>query len=366
MEKISSYQLFTLVFLYEIGSTIIFGFASSAGRDAWISVLISTFIGVIINIVYYIIFKLNRRSNLIGWFLAQFGIWIGTPIAYVYALEFIYDGSRGLADLEILLPSTILPKTPVLVIEFIFIFVITYALISGIEVIARLGEIFFPTIIFIFIIEVILICNSNMLNIQYIRPVLGKGWGNVWKAVWPLGITQTFGQTIEFTMLWPLVKKPEKIIKITTIATILAGVFIAFFDILSIMALGENTFSNSNFPLYRLIRLISVGDFIENLDAIGVIYFLTTAFFKASIHFFCATQAIEQLTFAKNKYMPIFIIVVIGLYLGLNMASSAAEHLQTGLKIVPLYLWIPLFYVLPIILLIVTVFRNKLGKKVKS
>lgn len=59
MEKISSYQLFILVFLYEIGSTIIFGFASSAGRDAWISVLISTFIGVIINIVYYIIFKLN-------------------------------------------------------------------------------------------------------------------------------------------------------------------------------------------------------------------------------------------------------------------------------------------------------------------
>lgn len=358
MERISNYQLFALVFLYEVGSTLVFGFASTAGRAAWISVLISAFIGILINFVYFTIFKMNPGLTIVEWYQTQFGKWLGVPIAWIFVLELIYDGCRGIADLEIVIPSTVLPRTPIFVVQCIYLAVITYALFSGIEIMARLGELFFPLVVFLCLILIIMIFSSNILNVDYIKPVLGKGWSNIWNSVWPLGITQTFGQTIEFTMLWPLVKKPEKIMRTTFFATILAGLLIAFFDVLAVLGLGENTFSKSIFPVFRLFRLISVGDFFENLDAISILFLLSNSFIKSALHLFNAVRGIQQLTYSKSKIF-ILTVVIIVLLGGNKMATSSPEHLAVGLKIVPYNLWFPLYYVLPIILLIVTLIRNK-------
>jgi spore germination protein KB len=324
MERISNHQLFMLVCLFEIGSTIIFGFASAAGRAAWISVLISTSIGVFINIIYYSLMKMNPGLTLIEWYPAQLGRWIGIPIAWIYALEFIYDGGRGLADLKILIPSTILPKTPILIIELTFILLTVYALFSGIESIARLGEIFLPLLLLVYFAQFILMFSSEIIHPQYIKPILDKGWKNIFAAVFPLGITQSFGQTIEFAMIWPLIKESDKILKTTVFATILSGIFIAALDILSVLALGATSFSHSLFPVYRLVRLISVGDFLENIEAINVIFFLTTAFFKLFIHLYCAIRAIQLLTYSKSSRIFVLPVAAIVLFLGMNMASNTA------------------------------------------
>ena len=203
-----------------------------------------------------------------------------------------------------------------------------------------------------------MIFSSDIINIQYIKPFLGKGWESIWSSVWPLGITQTFGQSMEFTMIWPLVKDQNKIIKTTLIATVISGIFIASFDLLAVLVLGENTFISSIFPLYRVVRIISVGDFIENLDALNILYFSTTFFFKNYVHVFCAVRSIQQLTYAKTSRIFVIPVVLIVLLLGMNMASSASEHLEAGLKIAPYNVWMPLLFILPIILLIVTLIRN--------
>lgn len=359
MNKITNYQLFTLVVLYEIGTTIIFGFAASAGRAAWISVLISASIGILINIVYFKLMNMNKGLALVEWFPAQFGKWIGVPIAWMYVIEFIYDGGRGIGDLEILIPGTILPKTPIIVVELIFISVLTYALFSGIEVIGRLGEVFFPIIMVMYFIEILLIFGSDIIDVNNIRPYLGEGWKSIWESVWPLGITQSFGQTIEFAMIWPLVKKTEKIMKTTLFATMVSGVFIASLDVLAILVLGENMFTKSTLPLFRMIRIINIGDFAENLDTIGVIYLLTTAFLKICIHLFCAVRGIQLLVNTESKLVAIPLVAISVLYLGANMASSSSEHIEVGLKVIPYNLWFPLFYIFPLVLFVVTMVRNK-------
>lgn len=366
MQRISNFQLFSLMVLYEIGSTIIFGFASEAGRSAWISVLISTFIGLLINLLYLYLAKTNPGLTLIEWFPKHLGKWIGFPIAWIYVLEFMYDGGRGLQDLKILVPNTILLKTPSLVVQLIFMLVIVYALYSGLEVIGRLGELFLPIIILLSTLEIILIFFSDIVHFQYLKPFLGKGFNNIWNSVFPLGITQTFGQTIEFAMIWPEVRNQNKLVKSTLLATLLSGLFIALLDLLAILTLGEATFSKSNFPLYRLIRTISIGKFVENLDSINVLLFLSTAFFKLFIHAFCAVKGVQQLLNTKNKNRTIIPVALIVLFLGTNMAASGPEHLEVGLKIVPYNLWLPLFYILPILLFAFILIKKVLHKKVLS
>ncbi|HEX2927760.1 MAG TPA: GerAB/ArcD/ProY family transporter, partial [Ruminiclostridium sp.] len=80
MPRISGYQLFVLTLSFQIGTTIIFGFASSAGRDCWIASLLSAGAGVLLILMYIAIYRLNPGLTLVEWFPAQFGKILGTPI----------------------------------------------------------------------------------------------------------------------------------------------------------------------------------------------------------------------------------------------------------------------------------------------
>ena len=94
MSKISSYQLFVITFIFQLGTTVIFGFGGSAGRDAWISQLVSLCLGILVILVYTTLMRMNPGLTLVQWFPAQFGRWIGVPIAFfgvdiqtIYILE---------------------------------------------------------------------------------------------------------------------------------------------------------------------------------------------------------------------------------------------------------------------------------------
>lgn len=52
MGQICSYQLYILTVFYQVGTNIVFGFGATAGRDAWISAIISTVAGCLVIILY--------------------------------------------------------------------------------------------------------------------------------------------------------------------------------------------------------------------------------------------------------------------------------------------------------------------------
>jgi hypothetical protein len=89
MHKISTYQLFTITFIFQLGTTVIFGFGAEAGRDAWIGQLVSLGLGLFVILLYITLMRLNPGLTLVQWFPAQFGRWIGIPIAFLkcYFLE---------------------------------------------------------------------------------------------------------------------------------------------------------------------------------------------------------------------------------------------------------------------------------------
>lgn len=100
MERISSYQLFALTMLFQIGTTIIFGFSSAAGRDAWLAVGMSTAIGSLAIYIYLKLMQMHPGLSLVEWYPRQFGRRLGMPVAWLYPLLLIYDAGRGLGDLR--------------------------------------------------------------------------------------------------------------------------------------------------------------------------------------------------------------------------------------------------------------------------
>ncbi|MBD1383504.1 GerAB/ArcD/ProY family transporter [Metabacillus arenae] len=360
MEKISNYQLFGLTFLYQIGTTIIFGFGAGAGRDAWIAVLLSSLLGTCITIIYVLLMKMNPGLTLVQWFPAQFGKWLGTPISWLYPLIFLFDAGRVAGDLKELIPSTLLPTTPPLVFIGLFLLVMVFALYLGIENLARAGEILVPIVLILLSIEVLLLFSSDIIHLKYLLPILENGWVPIWENVYSQGISQTYGESIIFAMIWTQVKNPERIMKITIYSSILSGILLALSVTLAIATFGEDLYKRSIYPLFSLLGVVNVADFLNNLDPFGVIYLTSVAFFKMYIKIFAGIKAIQQLTHLHNHRVLIVPAVILVMYLGMSVSDNIAEHIYgMALEVVTPYVWVPLFFIFPSILLVVTWIRKK-------
>ncbi|MEK8127146.1 endospore germination permease [Paenibacillus filicis] len=365
MDTISRHQLLAISIIYQIGTTIIFGFAAGAGRDSWLAVLISMLLGTALVWVYASITELNPGLTYIECYPQQFGKWIGTPIAWLHPLLFLYIAGRIVADIKDLVPSTILPGTPSWVILVVFIGVIAYGLVLGISVMGKLAEIILPLLFFIYLIEVILIISSGVVELGNLFPLLDKGWGRIWKVVWPLGIIQSYGESLALALVWTSVKPRQRIRKTMVVSTMIAGTFIAFTDAMAVAVFGEEIFKRATYPMYALIQAISVADFIAQLDATGVLYFCFMAFVKTFIYLFATIRCIQKLTRIRSNRVFIVPVVIIAFLLGISMAPNVVVHIAVVEEVIPHDpIYLSLMFVLPMLLLLVSWMRRK--RKAKS
>ncbi|OIJ11790.1 hypothetical protein BKP37_15235 [Anaerobacillus alkalilacustris] len=364
MEKIANYQLFSLMYLYQVGTTIIFGFTGEAGRDAWITVLISMSVGFIIVFGNMLLMRLNPGLTLVEWYPKQFGKWLGVPIAWLYALLFIYNCGRMIADLKLMIPQTLLPTTHPMIFLSLFTLLIAYGLYLGIEVVGRLAVLSLLIILILFMLETGLIFISGNYDFRFILPIAEEGIVALWRYVWPAGITQSFGEIFVFGMVWPLVKDQKSIAKVAFLSTLLTGLLLSFGNFLAIISLGPIVFERSFFPLYVLLRQINLGVFLQNLDVLAVIYFMFTIFFKVFITMFAVIRSIQILTFMKSSRKLIIPISILVLFVGYTMTDNQAEHIAgVHMTIATPYLWVPFYLILPSLLLIVTMIRAMITKR---
>lgn len=363
MIKISGYQLFAITFLFQLGTTVIFGFASGVGRDAWIVTLMSAAIGILLIRLYVSLMKMNEGLTLVEWYPRQFGKWIGLPIAWLYPLLFLFDAGRIVGDLRDLIPTTLLPTTPPLVVTVLFLLVVVYGLYLGLENLSRVGEFLVPVIFLLFAIEIAMLAFSRIIEPKYVKPLLWEGWGPVLDAVFPEGITQTYGETIAFAMIWTSVNRPERIWRHTLLATLLSSLVFLVFDLLSITIFGGVLYERSVYPYFTLTGMVNIGGFITNVNPFAVMYFISTSFFKLFLKAYTALAAVQILVKTAKERRLIWPAALVALVLGFTVSDNVAEHLYVlAFKAVTPYVWVPLFIVFPVILYAVTWIRQKAGR----
>ena len=364
MERISLYQLFALTVFFQIGTTIIFGFGASAGKDAWIVTIMSSIIGLFAIGIYLLLMYLNPGLTLVEWFPAHFGKWFGTVLAWNYPLLFLYEAGRVLNDVKYLTTSLILVDTPFWAVMLLMLLAVSFLQLCGIEVLGRLGEILLPYFLLLIFLIMILLIFSDVMMVENFKPVLEDGWSTLWKASFPLGASQGFAQTLEFAMIWTLVNSSQKnIVKTTLFATLVSGVLILITVMSIISVLGEYYFKSEIYPMFSLVSRISIGEAVKNLDAFAVLLFILSSFFKISLHMFFAIRGIQLLAKIKDRQKLIIPVAIVLFYLGYSLSSNIQEHLKVAFEVFPYNLWIPLLWILPILLLLVTLIKKQFTQK---
>ncbi|MGG0419557.1 GerAB/ArcD/ProY family transporter [Priestia aryabhattai] len=364
--KISVIQLFVLMVLYELGSALLVPLAIGAKQDAWLAILLGMLGSLALFLVYHKLYTYYPSLLPTEYMQKILGKLLGTVFAFVYVLYFMYDASRVLRDFGEMLLTFAYPDTPLFIANSLLMLVIIYTVRKGIEVVARSGELLF---IFMYVLAVagfILIVTSGLINFKNLQPILEDGLLNPLKVALSETLYFPFTEAVVFTMILPYLNDSRKA-KVTMLcATGLSGVNLAITMLINISVLGVNLTARSAFPLLSTVESIQVADFLERLDVFFMVGMIIGIFIKITVLFYAATIGTANLFNISSPSRLSYPLGIIVLFLSITIASNVQEHLHEGLHIVKTVLHIPLFIIIPLILLLVAFFKNRNQQKGKS
>ncbi|MGO4271030.1 GerAB/ArcD/ProY family transporter, partial [Paenibacillus sp. TAF58] len=269
------------------------------------------------------------------------------------------QAARISRDFSELMISTILVGTPSILILASFVAVIIYTLRGGIEVFGRMAELVFPAILIISMSTWMIVYISGVVDMKHLTPILGSGIKTIWKESFPYQTSLPFGELVVFTMVWPALKDNVKLKKAAMAAVLTAGFLLSLNILGMISVLGPQLYGMLNYPLLSAIRMVSVADFLERIDAVVIMLMVAGGFFKVGIYIYGASVGTAQLLNLKNHHFVLIPLGAIIVPLGHIMVKTYAEHLAVGLKFDMTYLHLPLQFVIPSLLLIMAYFHQK-------
>ncbi|PLS08589.1 GerAB/ArcD/ProY family transporter [Neobacillus cucumis] len=357
--KINSYQLFVLIVLFEMGSAILFAPGSQAKQDAWISILLGLAGGLILFLVYYRLHKFFPTMPLTSYVQKLAGKWVGTFIGFLYVVYFIYQATRILRDFGELLVTSIYMNTPLFIINALMLLTIIYGIQKGLEVIARVSELFFLFIYLFASMGFLVIMFSGLIHLENLQPILENGITPAIKAFMQTTLYFPFGEMIVFTMILPSSNNQEKVKFVCLGGMLLAGINIAITSLINLSVLGVDLFTRSNFPLLTTISKIHFTNFLERLDVIYILYVIIGGYFKITIFFYSAVLGAADIFKVEDHRKLVFPVGVIILFGSITIAANYSEHISEGIKYIPLILHLPFQVIIPIALLILGFFRYR-------
>lgn len=327
--------------------------AQEAKEDSWLSVVFGTiFALIIVNISISLGLKYPDKT-IIHYACDITGNIIGKVIGVSYVYMFALIAWAVTRELEDIFVIAFNPEAPILAIGIITILVATYAVFSGLEVIARLNELLLPLgIIVLFFIALLNIPN---IKLSHLQPVLYNGIYPSLKG--SMFILSWLVETLIILQIIPYVKEKERIRKYTNISLVFLGCSLMI-GVLTIATFGVNLTSKFLFPALQYVRLASIGPYIQNLDVMIMMVWISGIFIKISLSYYLTATALSQVTNSKshkNYIIPIGFIVII-----LSVASSRmlVEHLYFLKYILPFY-FLVMTLVIPLILLLISALRKK-------
>jgi spore germination protein KB len=252
--KISASQLFILMVLFELGSALLVPLAIRAKQDAWLGILLGMLGSFVLFLVYHKLYTYYPNLLPTEYMRKILGKVMGTALAFVYILYFMYDASRVLRDFGEMLLTFAYPDTPLFIANALLMLVIIYTIRKGIEVIARSGELLF---IFMYVLAVagfILIISSGLIEIKNLQPVLEEGLLPSVKVALSETLYFPFTEAIVFTMILPYLNDSKKA-KVTMLcATGLSGINLTITMLINISVLGVDLTARSVHSFLFLVR----------------------------------------------------------------------------------------------------------------
>ncbi|WIF95762.1 GerAB/ArcD/ProY family transporter [Caminicella sporogenes] len=363
-EFISIRQGIALLVLFIIDGTVMLPTAAEAGKDLWMSIVISIIFTIPMIFIYSKLLLMYPHKDFFDILEIIFGKYIGKIIGILYIWFSFHLSALVLRDFGEVF-NILLPETPMVIIFIPLLIVCVWGIKEGIEVLGRVAKFFMPLIIFFILFFVIVLIHK--MNINNIRPVLMNGMKPVMKGAFS-AFSFPFGEIIIFIMIFSSLQKEEKTYKVYLLGLIIGGVLILIIKLTNVLVIGINKYSFQYFPGIAAVRRAGVGKAIKSIEMLSFIIIFTGGFIKISISMLASIKGIAKL-FDITDYR--FIVVPMSLMM-LNLAYIISDNIMDfvnwSAKIWPYYAF-PFQVIIPVLIFITAKIRRmdklkKLGGKV--
>jgi spore germination protein KB len=323
------------------------------GRSAWLAMLAAVIPGaLLVYILGYIVRISSHPFPKI--YEVCLGKIVGKTIGLAYILMFLFTTSFTLAYFVALISSSIVPDTPLSVYIGAMLLVGYYALKTGLQNIARVAVVI---IIFGLPLVFVLVTLGTFQNPDFsiVFPPQISSIGSFTTAVLHsfivLGdiitiLTLGFFAIDRSKLTGTLFKVLITFIILNTLTT--AGVLMNF---------GPDLANLISFPTFKLVRSVTIGNFIQNIDVLFISLWIAGIMGSIMVKWFVLCFSIQEVFALRDfRFLAAPSSVVIG-FVALMMGKNIVE-LQLIVHYLLPYLYSIFFVGLPLILYIILLFRT--------
>lgn len=323
--RISGWQFFLLAFNFTIGSAIFLspgGLIIAAQQDAWIVPLWTGSAAILIACLWLMLARGNPGLSIVQICTKVAGNKIGGVFALLYISFFIEIAGWVTRDLGDFMKTVLMPRTPLSMFHLMFLAVVCYATIKGIESIARVNEFLTP----ILVLLLILICLFSLAEWKWER----------FEPMFTLNLTKTIRETRSFMgfpylesvclmMIIPYVKRKVRsglLLGIALATVLLSGIIFVIIGVL-----GVARASHFIYPLFIIVQEMRIAEFVERVETTIVIIWLVWIFVMLCISYYSIVAGICQLFRLKDRtWVAIPLILLIS-----GFAITFSDNIVQGL-----------------------------------
>lgn len=343
-EDISLKQAFSMLFIFLSGSIMAISGNGDAGRDSYISAIISILIVLLLFYIYYKPFLIYKEDNFFLIIQRVYGKHIGFFVNLITAISVFLVGIVSFARFTLFLKTVALDQTPLFVIGIFMAITCMYSVFCGFEVIARFCE-----ICLIFVIAFILFFTAvsyPIFDFKNIFPILEDGFLPVYSGVYSI-VASPFMESFALVTLIFQSRKRNDMPKSINLAIISSCTTICIVFLRNLFILGYPAIESLYYPSYLAVSLVSFGDFFQRQEVFVSIIFLLADIIKISVLsvYLCKYINFTLKTFEYKNYA---IAVVMLIFSFSNFLFASTMDLFSFLGVYRHFLLLP-FGILPLI-----------------
>ncbi|MBJ6362697.1 endospore germination permease [Paenibacillus sp. GCM10012307] len=302
MEKqvIGTRQFAILVLFFIIGDMLWFlpsFMVEAVEQDAWISALIGVPVGMLA--AWFLFHFANQFPNMslveINW--TVLGKWLGSALTIIYLLSFFTVSVVQIRQVSDFITSQMMTETPLRAINMLMTIIVMIGVWSGLQTFARTGEIFIMLFAFMFLLLIILL--MPQIKVDNILPMMRHSFSSFAQGV-VYFVSYSFLEMYVFLMIFPYVKRSSHLFRDYMLSALLGGVAIFLIVTTSLLVLGPFLSRFHLFATYILAKKISIGGFLDRLEAILVVNFILSTYFKATLFAYGFVMGITRLLKLKD------------------------------------------------------------------
>lgn len=355
MQRINSFQIWAAL----IVMTIPIAFLEMPKRllemlsnNAWIPIILSLPVAFLIYAMY--LFIIDHSQNPFPAMLEEhFGSMIGRFLQIFYFLSELLIAAFGIRLFVEFIETNVLPGTPISVHIAVLLLVCFSALKAGLPTFIKTFEIIAVAGLLITFF-IFLMAFTRPFNIENLLPFSDLSIKEVALATVSSSIIITRG----FIMLaFGKLAADRKGLRKAVLAALFTYVIIITWNVvLALLIFGGPAAKTMSFPTFTIVRLINIGQFIQNIDIIFIGVWIMGMFATTTGTLFICLISLQQALRLKNyRFMAAPTALIVGA-LSIAIADNILEVHILSEVLIPIFYGIVLFLI-PFVMFIRILFK---------